>query len=61
MLPLEYQRGLSCAYSPEFNAAEPLRKYTRKTGTHNRYYETEDEIVDTLKKVFQGIQCNPEK
>jgi transposase len=46
-------------YSPEFNAAEPLWKYTRKTGTHNRYFETEDEIVDTLKKVFQSIQRNP--
>lgn len=46
-------------YSPEFNAAEPLWKYTRKTGTHNRYFESEDEIMDTLEKVFRGIQRNP--
>ena len=47
-------------YSPEFNAAEPLWKYTRKTGTHNRYFETEDEIMNSLQKVFQEIQRNPE-
>jgi transposase len=47
-------------YSPEFNATEPLWKYTRKTGTHNRYFETENEIMGTLRKVFIGIQRNPE-
>ncbi len=31
----------------------------RKTGTHNRYFESEDEIMDTLEKVFRGIQRNP--
>lgn len=46
-------------YSPEFNAAEPLWKYTRRTGTHNRYFATEDEIIGTLTKVFRGIQRNP--
>lgn len=48
-------------YSPEFNAAEPLWKYTRKTGTHNRYFENETEIVDTLTRVFRSIQKNPEQ
>ncbi len=47
-------------YSPEFNAAEPLWKYTRRVGAHNRYFESEDEIIDTLEKVFRGIQRNPE-
>ena len=47
-------------YSPEFNAAEPLWKYTRKIGTHNRYFESEDEIIDTLEIVFKKIQRNPE-
>lgn len=46
-------------YSPEFNAAEPLWKYTRKIGTHNRYFENENAIMDTLTKVFKGIQQNP--
>jgi transposase len=46
-------------YSPEFNAAEPLWKYTRKVGTHNRYFESETEIIDTLTTVFTGIQKNP--
>ena len=46
-------------YSPEFNAAEPLWKHTRKIGTHNRYFENENEIMDTLTKVFKGIQQNP--
>lgn len=49
------------AYSPEYNAAEPLWKYTRKVGTHNRYFESEDEIIDTLNQVFHGIQKNPQK
>jgi len=48
-------------YSPEFNAAEPLWKHTRKTGTHNRYFENENEIMDTLTKVFKGIQKNPKQ
>lgn len=46
-------------YSPEFNAAEPLWKHTRKTGTHNRYFDNENAIMDTLTKVFKGIQKNP--
>lgn len=47
------------AYSPELNAAEPLWKYTRKTGTHNRYFETELELVQTVESVFRSIQRNP--
>jgi transposase len=46
-------------YSPEYNAAEPLWKFTRKTGTHNRYFESESEIIDTLNRVFKSIQKNP--
>lgn len=48
-------------YSPEYNAAEPLWKYTRKTGTHNRYFESENDIVETLAKVFKKIQRNPKQ
>jgi len=48
-------------YSPEYNAAEPLWKYTRKVGTHNRYFENETEIVETLNRVFKSIQRNPQQ
>jgi transposase len=46
-------------YSPELNAAEPLWKYVRKTGTHNRLFSTEEEIMDTLTRVFRSMQRNP--
>jgi len=46
-------------YSPEFNAQEPLWKYTRKTGTHNRCFESYDDVWDTLMRVFRSIQKNP--
>ena len=47
------------AHSPELNAAEPLWKYTRKTGTHNRYFENESELVQVVQSVFRGIQRRP--
>ena len=46
-------------YSPEFNAAEPIWKYTRKVATHNRHFESDAEIADTLTRVFRSIQRNP--
>ena len=39
-------------YSPEFNPTERLWQHTRKTGTHNRYFATETELVGTLSRVF---------
>lgn len=47
-------------YSPELNAVERLWHYTRMTGTHNRYFVTEDELLNTLLRVFRGIQRHPE-
>ena len=47
------------AYSPEFNATERLWHHTRITGTHNRYFATEGELLETLMCVFRGIQKNP--
>lgn len=47
------------AYSPEFNATERLWHHTRITGTHNRYFATEEELLETLTSVFRGIQKNP--
>jgi len=46
-------------YSPELNAQEPLWKYTRKSGTHNKCFNSQDEIYDTLLKVFTNIQKQP--
>ena len=48
-------------YSPEFNAQEPLWKYTRKSGTHNKCFNSQDELLDVLEKVFQGVQKNPDR
>ena len=47
-------------YSPEFNPAERIWQHTRKNGTHNRYFVTEDEIVTTLTRVFGEIQTHPD-
>lgn len=48
------------AYSPEFNATERLWHYTRITGMHNRYFATEGGLLETLTRVFEGIQKHPE-
>jgi len=47
-------------YSPEFNPTERLWQYTRKNGTHNRYFENEGELVGTLTRVFGDMQTPPE-
>lgn len=46
-------------YSPELNAQEPLWKFTRKHGTHNKCFKSQDEIYKTLLRVFTDIQNNP--
>lgn len=46
-------------YSPELNAAEPLWHHTRVQGTHNRYFQDEQEIVESLDQVFQSMQREP--
>lgn len=46
-------------YSPELNATETLWHHVRMKGTHNRYFDSRDEIVDTLHQVFGDIQKNP--
>ena len=47
-------------YSPEFNPTERLWQYTRKHGTHNRYFGDERELVSTLTRVFVEMQSYPE-
>jgi transposase len=48
------------SYSPEFNAVERLWHYTRMTSTHNRYFDTPDELCDSLFDTFDDIQRHPE-
>lgn len=48
------------AYSPEFNAAEPLWHYTRVQGTHNRCFMSLQEILESLRCVFHDMQRHPE-
>lgn len=48
-------------YSPELNAAEPLWKYTRKCGTHNKYFINKDAIITAIRGVFDDMQSNPDR
>ena len=48
-------------YSPEFNATERIWHHTRVTGTHNRYFVTEQELIGTLIRVFRKMQHSPEQ
>lgn len=43
-------------YSPQLNPTERIWQHTRKNGTHNRYYETIDGLVQTIVRVFSDIQ-----
>jgi len=47
------------AYSPEFNAAEPLWHHTRVQGTHNRCFINRQEIMGSLHRVFHDMQRHP--
>jgi hypothetical protein len=47
-------------YSPEFNPTERLWQYTRKNGTHNRFFENEGQLLGTLTRVFGEMQTHPE-
>lgn len=49
------------AYSPEFNAIERLWHYTRMNATHNRYFDTPEELCNTLFYTFNDMQQNPDK
>lgn len=47
-------------YLPELNATERIWQYTRKNSTHNKYFETKEELINALDKNFCEIQQNPE-
>jgi transposase len=46
-------------YSPEMNAVEPLWGYTRRHATHNKFFTTIDDLIDSVKTIFRSIQNNP--
>jgi transposase len=47
-------------YSPDFNAQERVGQYTRKSSTHNRYFDSPEALCETLFKRFEIIQRRPE-
>jgi transposase len=47
-------------YSPELNPTERLWQHTRRSGTHNRYFTSEEELLATLTRVFGEMQGAPE-
>ena len=48
-------------YSPQFNAVERIWHYTRMQSTHNRYFDTPEELCQSPFATFDDIQCHPEK
>lgn len=44
------------AYSPELNPIESLWKKTRRSVTHNRYFESREEQRNCLKKFFRKFK-----
>ncbi len=47
-------------YSPELNPTERLWQYTRRTGTHNRFFGGLDALLTTLMRVFAEMQSHPQ-
>lgn len=47
-------------YSPELNPTERLWQYTRKNGTHDRYFASQGDLLATLTRVFGDMQSYPE-
>ena len=47
-------------YSPELNPTERLWQYTRKNGTHDRCFASQNELLATLTRVFEDTQSYPE-
>jgi len=47
-------------YSPELNAIERLWHHTRMNSTHNRTFDTKDELCNSLFDTFGDIQRHPE-
>jgi transposase len=48
-------------YCPELNATEFIWNFTRIEGIHNQYFDSKDEIINSLKSVFSEIKRNPKR
>lgn len=46
-------------YCPELNAVERVWHYTRMAATHNRYYDSKEELCAALSTTFKSVQENP--
>jgi len=46
-------------YSPEFNAQECVWRITRRKSTHNRFFENEGQLKNTIFRRFNRFQGNP--
>lgn len=46
-------------YCPELNAVEQIWKHVRKEATHNRYFETKEELCECLLGKLDSIQNDP--
>ncbi|MBI5417030.1 transposase [Candidatus Poribacteria bacterium] len=46
-------------YCPELNGAEKIWWHTRSCATHNRYYETVEELCAALGTTFDFLKNNP--
>ena len=48
-------------YYPEYNAIERIWNYTRKDATHNKYFESKQDLCDSLYTTFEDIKKHPKK
>ena len=48
-------------YSPDLNVVERVWHHVRVTATHNRYFPTKEEFVNTLSGALRDIAKNPEQ
>jgi transposase len=46
-------------YSPDLNPVENVWRITKKKATHNRYFETKEDLKKVLFKRFNRYQGNP--
>jgi transposase len=46
-------------YCPELNATERIWHHTRMRATHNRYFESPDQLQDTLLRTFEDMIHRP--
>jgi transposase len=48
-------------YCPEFNATEHIWHHTRVKGIHNQHFNSKEQIIDNLEKVFFNIKKHPKQ